>query len=109
MSKQATSCGGNVRQSLAEVHAEMAELRSHAIGQRAREMSDDVDPACRSELEAMESAAKPYRGPPMRAIKEPELLRLRRLAHLAAELVMARPDNREEIIEDMSEALWPEE
>lgn len=53
------------------------DLRSHAIGQKVREMSDDIDPNAASVLEAQERAAKPDR----------EWQRLRRVAAAARRAV----------------------
>lgn len=63
-------------------------------------MTDDIDPACRSVLEAMEHAAKP---------SDRELPRLRKVDRLARELMLARPEHRERILEDLADALWPQE
>lgn len=74
------------------------DLRSHALGQKVREMSDDVDSNAGSLLDAQERAAKPT---------DREWMRLRLVDRLARELILAPSEERERLLGELAEALWP--
>jgi hypothetical protein len=67
-------------------------------------MSDDLPghELVRSLLDTQEGAAHPR-------LSDREAARLRNVDRIARQLLLARPEDREKLMEELAEALWPQE